>query len=179
MSSDLPRFARFPSAALLGFLCLALGCGGTADGEARAGGAGDSGAAATARSSGQIPTPPRGRAWVVFGADTVVAEVARSPEERSEGLMYREEVPPGTGMLFVFESVQTRSFWMKNTYVPLSIAFIDENHRVVEIRDMEPEDEEFTRSSRPALFALEVQQGWFQATGIEVGDQAEIVFGPR
>lgn len=170
--------SRFPIAPLLtaGLLLVATGCGGSANGEAQAG-PGEPGASVGTGAS-QTPMPPRGSAWIIFGSDTVVAEVARSAEERSRGLMYRDEVPAGTGMLFVFEDVRTRSFWMKNTYVPLSIAFLDQNNAVVDIRHMEPEDEEFTRSSRAAMFALEVRQGWFEEQGIEVGDTAEIVFGP-
>ena len=69
------------------------------------------------------PRPPAGHAWVIFGADTVLAEVAASADEREQGLMYRDDVPDGTGMLFVFPDVSVRSFWMANTYVPLDIAF--------------------------------------------------------
>src|SRR5688500_13108083 len=68
--------------------------------------------------------PPAGHAWIIFGADTVVAEVASTSDERAEGLMYREDVPDGTGMLFVFPDVAVRSFWMANTYVALDIAFM-------------------------------------------------------
>lgn len=173
-----PGPAGRPGSVLLVTVLLGLGaCGPAANGEDRTGGS-DLADGAPGSAQAAQATPGRGEAWVVFGADTVVAEVARTAEERADGLMFREDVPPGTGMLFVFDDVQVRSFWMKNTYVPLSIAFMDENHRVVDIADMEPEDEEFTRSSRPALFALEVRQGWFAEKGIQVGAQAEIVFGP-
>lgn len=155
------------------------GCGGAANGEpARNDQEHRAPEASSATAGRQTRLPAKGRAWVVVGADTVVAEVARTPEERSEGLMFREDLPPGTGMLFVFEDLQSRSFWMRNTFVALSIAFLDENQRIVDIQDMEPEDEDLTRSKAPALFALEVPQGWFGEHGIEVGDQAEIVFGP-
>lgn len=121
--------------------------------------------------------PPRGTAWVIFGTDTVRAEVARTNEQRSRGLMYREELPEGTGMLFVFEEMAPRSFWMRNTYVPLDIAFLDAERRIVDIQQMEPLDENFTDSSAPAMFALEVPLGWFARTGIEVGMVATFVFG--
>lgn len=121
--------------------------------------------------------PPDGHAWVIFGTDTILAEVASTPEERSEGLMYREEVPDGTGMLFVFQDSQTRSFWMANTYVALSVAYLDPAYRIVDIVDMEPLVTEGYPSRAPAMFALEVRQGWFLEQGIGVGDQAEIVFG--
>lgn len=123
--------------------------------------------------------PPRGHAWVVFDGDTVTAEVAATPEERERGLMFRDEVPDGQGMLFVFDDMQTRSFWMQNTFVPLDIAFLDEAQRVVDIQQMEPETEELTESAAPAMFALEVRQGWFEEQGIATGDQARIVFGRR
>ncbi|HUF76142.1 MAG TPA: DUF192 domain-containing protein [Longimicrobiales bacterium] len=126
-----------------------------------------------------VPTnrPPAGHAWVIFGADTVLAEVAATAEERSEGLMYRDEVPDGTGMLFVFQSSAVQSFWMANTYVALDIAFLDPSFRVVDIIQMEPLVTESYVSGAPAMYGLEVRQGWFTDQGIEVGDQAEIVFG--
>ena len=124
-------------------------------------------------------TPPAGYAWVIFGADTVVAEVAASEEERAEGLMYRESVPDGTGMLFVFPDSQIRSFWMANTYVALDIAYMDPSYRIVDVIAMEPLVTDSYPSSAPAMFALEVRQGWFEEQGIGTGDQAEIVFGVR
>ena len=121
--------------------------------------------------------PPDGHAWVIFGADTVVAEVASTPDERSEGLMYREEVPDGTGMLFVFQDNQVRSFWMANTYVALDVAYMDPSFRVVDIIAMEPLVTEGYPSRAPAMFALEVRQGWFSEQEIAIGARAEIVFG--
>lgn len=121
--------------------------------------------------------PAPGRAWVIFGSDTVTAEVARTSDERAQGLMHRTELPPGTGMLFVFEDQRIRSFWMDNTYVALDIAFLDSSFRVVDIQQMEPETTEPHESVAPAMFALEVPQGWFEAHGVTLGDQAEIVFG--
>jgi uncharacterized membrane protein (UPF0127 family) len=121
--------------------------------------------------------PPAGHAWVIFGPDTVVAEVAASAEERAEGLMYRDAVPDGTGMLFVFPDNRVRSFWMANTYVPLDIAYMDPSYRIVDIVQMEPLVTDTYPSSAPAMFALEVRQGWFAEKGIPEGSQAEIVFG--
>lgn len=127
----------------------------------------------------QVKRPPPDRAWVVFGADTVVAEVARSPQERAEGLMYRDDVPDGTGMLFVFEDSQIRSFWMANTYVPLDIAYMDSSYRILDIVQMEPLVTDGYPSSGPAMFALEVPQGWFAAHGISEGVTAQVVLGPQ
>jgi uncharacterized protein len=146
----------------------------------RPGGEGESrgdGAVLAAESGRGIPGgPPAGYAWVIFGADTVVAEVAATAEERSEGLMYRDEVPDGTGMLFVFPDTRVRSFWMANTYVPLDIAYMDPSYRVVDIMQMEPLVTESYVSRAPAMYGLEVRQGWFAENGI-VGAQAEVVFG--
>jgi len=122
--------------------------------------------------------PPPGQAWVIFSGDTVTVELARTPAEREQGLMYREELPAGRGMLFMFQDAQYRSFWMQNTFIALDIAYMDENLRIVDIQPMEPQTEEGHPSAQPAMFALEVPQGWFAAQGIAVGDQARLVFGP-
>jgi len=124
-----------------------------------------------------IALPPAGHAWVIFGADTVVAEVARTADERAEGLMYREDVPDGTGMLFVFPDSQVRSFWMANTYVPLDIAYLDPSFRIVDIVAMEPLVTDSYPSAAPAMYGLEVRQGWFAEESIAVGTRAQIVFG--
>ena len=128
--------------------------------------------------STQERLPPPGQAWVVFGTDTVHAEVARTYEERERGLMYREELAKGHGMIFVFPDAQTRSFWMKNTFIPLDIAYLDAELRIIDIQAMEPENLDSHPSALPAMFALEVPLGWFEEVGIAVGDQARIVFGP-
>jgi uncharacterized membrane protein (UPF0127 family) len=122
--------------------------------------------------------PPPGEAWVIFGTDTVQAELARSYEEREKGLMFRESLAKGRGMLFVFPDAQTRSFWMKDTFLPLDIAYLDAELRIVDIQAMEPESLESHPSALPAMFALEVPLGWFSEVGIAVGDGARVVFGP-
>jgi len=131
--------------------------------------------AETAPPSGALP--PAGHAWVIFGADTVVAEVASTADERAEGLMYREQVPDGTGMLFVFRDNQVRSFWMANTYVALDIAYMDPSFRVVDIIAMEPLVTESYPSAAPSMYGLEVRQGWYAEQDVRVGSQAQIVFG--
>jgi len=128
--------------------------------------------------SGQERLPPPGQAWVIFGTDTVQAEVARSFEEREQGLMFRENLAKGRGMLFVFPDAQVRSFWMKNTFIPLDIAYLDAELRIVDIQAMEPESLDSHPSSLPAMLALEVPLGWFAEVGISVGGQAQVVFGP-
>jgi uncharacterized membrane protein (UPF0127 family) len=97
-------------------------------------------------------------------------EIARTEDERAQGLMGRKTLPDGEGMLFVFERDQILSFWMKNTLVPLSIAFISSEGRILEIRDMRPQDLTPIQSSRSARYALEVPQGWFVRAGIAAGD---------
>jgi uncharacterized membrane protein (UPF0127 family) len=102
------------------------------------------------------------------------AEIARSAAERETGLMFRESLADGEGMLFVFEKDEMLSFWMKNTLIPLSIAYISYNGRILEIRDMRPRDLSPVRSSRSARYALEVPQGWFERAGIRPGDVLDL-----
>jgi uncharacterized protein len=123
--------------------------------------------------------PPRGSAWVIFGADTVRAEVAATTQQRERGLMGRTELPEGTGMLFVFEDFEVRRFWMRNTPIPLDIGFLDQRQVLFDVQAMNPFDEELTESTGPAMFALEVPQGWFASKGILPGTQARVVFGLR
>jgi uncharacterized membrane protein (UPF0127 family) len=98
-------------------------------------------------------------------------EIARTEEERAQGLMYRKSLDDGKGMLFIFERDEILSFWMKNTLIPLSIAFIASDGRILEIRDMEPESLSPVRSGRSARYALEVPRGWFSRTGVKPGDR--------
>lgn len=104
-----------------------------------------------------------------LGGREVSVELALTQEARARGLMYRRTLDDGTGMLFVFPDEAYRSFWMKNTYVPLSIAFLDARWRIVSMHDMQPLDETTVRSALPARFALEVPQGWFRRNGIGPG----------
>ena len=147
------------------------GNGGSRQGEAEVPPSGPSGAQVL-----QLPNP--GMAWVIFGTDTVVAEVASVPEVREKGLMDRDAVPDGTGMLFVFPGSAERYLWMKDTHVPLSVAFFDDSNRVGAIKQMEPLDETLVDSEISTSLLLEVRQGWFAENGIEVGVTAEVIFGP-
>ncbi|MDR2417545.1 MAG: DUF192 domain-containing protein [Treponema sp.] len=101
----------------------------------------------------------------------ISVEIAINDEQRAQGLMNRKSLEDGKGMIFVFDRDQIMSFWMKNTLIPLSIAFIASDGRILEIHDMEPLDLNSTRSSRSARYALEVPQGWFSRVGISVGDR--------
>ena len=123
--------------------------------------------------------PPRGMAWVIFDTDTVTAEVADTQEERQQGLMLRERLDPGTGMLFVFEQELPHAFYMRNTLIALDIAWLDRSSVIVDIQQMAPETENLHQPARAALYALEVPQGWYSAQEIRVGDLAQIVFGRR
>ncbi len=113
---------------------------------------------------------------VIIGSDTVRVEIASTPAQRNEGLKYREEVPDGTGMLFVFQAESVQSFWMMDTYVALDIAYIDAKFRIVDIQQMEPLTTDLHISARPAMFALEVRKGWFEERGVRVGDGVELIF---
>jgi uncharacterized membrane protein (UPF0127 family) len=102
---------------------------------------------------------------------SISAEIAATDEERAQGLMYRKELAAGKGMLFVFDRDQIMSFWMKNTFIPLSIAYISSDGIILEIHDMKPHSEAPVSSSRSARYALEVPQGWFETEGIKTGDK--------
>jgi uncharacterized membrane protein (UPF0127 family) len=110
------------------------------------------------------------------GAVKINVEIAKTDEERSQGLMFRKKLPDGEGMLFVFERDQQLSFWMKNTLIPLSIAFIASDGRITEIKDMQPLNENTVKSSRSVRYALETPQGWFSRAGIQPGDRVNINF---
>jgi uncharacterized protein len=120
-------------------------------------------AAVPARSA-ELPTRT-----LTIGKEKLVVEVVSTPEQRATGLMHRFSLQPDHGMLFVFEQPQPLGFWMKNTYIPLSIAFIDANGTVLNIQDMRPHDVATHWSKGDALYAIEMKQGWFAAKGIAAG----------
>ena len=102
----------------------------------------------------------------------ISAEVADEPSEKATGLMGREELPEGTGMLFVFSRPQPLGFWMKDTLIPLSIAYINNEGIIREIHDMQPLDESGENSVfQDLVYALEVPQGWFAKNGVLAGDK--------
>ena len=96
-------------------------------------------------------------------------ELARSIREQSKGYMGRENIPEGTGMLFIFKRDEKLSFWMKDTPAPLSIAFINSNGEIREIRNMTPLSRQSVDSSEAVRYALEVPQGWFEKNNIGKG----------
>ncbi|MGH3087955.1 MAG: DUF192 domain-containing protein [Rubrobacteraceae bacterium] len=108
------------------------------------------------------------------GTVEIKVETADDDAERAQGLMFRESLGEECGMLFVFDRERSLSFWMRNTYVPLSIAYIDADGRIVSIHDMEPLDETSVPSEDPAQYALEVNQSFFEERRVEVGDRVEL-----
>lgn len=102
---------------------------------------------------------------------TLRVEVADTEQARRSGLMFRKELGEDRGMLFVYESEERSAMWMKNTYVPLSVAFIDREGHILNIADMEPLTLDAHQAAAPAKYALEVNQGWFRARGIKPGDR--------
>lgn len=103
----------------------------------------------------------------------LTAEVAHTEPTRSRGLMYRRILPENRGMLFVFSDIAPHAMWMMNTYVPLSVAFLDERGVIVNIEDMEPHTRDAHAAARPSRFALEANLGWFRKRGIQPGAKVE------
>ncbi len=104
---------------------------------------------------------------------TVPIELAKSEDQRSHGLMYRKSLAQNAGMLFVFDKEETLTFWMKNTLIPLSIGYFDRDQRLVDIHEMEPLSDKriVYTSKKPALYALEMNKGWFTKNKIKVGSK--------
>jgi len=102
---------------------------------------------------------------------TITVEIADTSEKRMTGLMYRKSLEKNEGMLFIFSGEEIHSFWMKNTLIPLSIAFIKEDGTIVHIEDMEPQTEISHSSKYSVKYALEVNKGWFKENNITVGDK--------
>jgi uncharacterized protein len=112
----------------------------------------------------QLPTTT-----LTVGMHNIKAQLAVAPEQRQTGLMYRTEMPTQEGMLFVFEEPSVQCFWMRNTLIPLSIAFLADDGTVVNIADMQPQNDTSHCSARPVRFALEMNQGWFAKRGVKPG----------
>ena len=105
------------------------------------------------------------------GIHNIKAMVAQAPQERSIGLMFRQTMSANEGMLFAFEDAATQCFWMKNTLLPLSAAFIDDTGTVVNIEDMKPQTLDSHCSRKPVRFVLEMNVGWFAKRGIKAGSR--------
>lgn len=108
-----------------------------------------------------------------MGTHALTAEVANTDSQRAVGLMHRRMLPENRGMLFVFPDVALHAMWMMNTYVPLSVAFLDRDGIIINIADMQPHTQTTHGAVRPAKYALEANQGWFRKRGIKPGDKVE------
>ena len=125
-------------------------------------------ALATAVAAAQLP-----EITLSLNAQRLTVEVANSEEARAQGLMHRRMLPESRGMLFVFREPALHGMWMVNTYVPLSVAFIDDRGVIINIADMDPHTRMTHSAARPAKYALEVNRGWFASRGITPGMRVE------
>lgn len=96
-------------------------------------------------------------------------QLAQTPEQRQIGLMWRKDMPQHEGMLFVFEQAATQCFWMRNTLIPLTAAFVDDDGTIVNLADMKPQNDNSHCSTKPVRFVLEMNQGWFAKRNIKAG----------
>jgi uncharacterized membrane protein (UPF0127 family) len=111
------------------------------------------------------------RAKLSAGMHQIDSQVASTPGQRSTGLMYRKTMPQHEGMLFVFEQPTKQCFWMKNTLLPLTAAFVDDDGTIVNLEDMKPQTLDAHCSAKPVRFVLEMNQGWFAKKGIKPGSK--------
>jgi uncharacterized membrane protein (UPF0127 family) len=110
---------------------------------------------------------------LTLSGNHLITEVAATEPDRMKGLMFRRMLPENRGMLFVFPEPALTGMWMMNTYVPLSVAFIDERGTIINIEDMQPQTQDSHNAARPAKYALEANLGWFRKHGIKPGDKIE------
>ena len=111
------------------------------------------------------------RVEITAGMHRIDAQMAASPQERQIGLMFRRDMPQHEGMLFVFEQPATQCFWMKNTLLPLTAAFVADDGTIVNLADMKPQTEDSHCSAKPVRYVLEMNQGWFAQKGIKPGSK--------
>jgi uncharacterized membrane protein (UPF0127 family) len=109
------------------------------------------------------------RATLKAGMHLIQAQVASTPQQRAVGLMHRADMPANEGMLFVFEQPAVQCFWMKNTLLPLTAAFVQDDGTVVNLADMQPQSLDSHCSTKPVRYVLEMHQGWFAKRGIQSG----------
>jgi uncharacterized protein len=110
---------------------------------------------------------------LTINGHALTAEVAATTETRTQGLMHRRMLPENRGMLFVFRETGSHAMWMMNTYIPLSVAFLDESGRIINIADMQPHTQDSHGATKPAKYALEMNQGWFAKRGVKPGTRVE------
>ena len=126
------------------------------------------GAHALAQTAGE-PQLHLPRTELRVGMYRIDTQVAARPHERQTGLMHRQSMPQHEGMLFIFEQPGVQCFWMKNTLLPLTAAFVADDGRIVNLADMQPLDERSHCSAEPVRYVLEMNQGWFKAKNIQAG----------
>ena len=116
-----------------------------------------------------VPQLDLPRTTLKAGMHLVQAQVASTPQQRAVGLMHRADMPANEGMLFVFEQPAVQCFWMKNTLLPLTAAFVQDDGTVVNLADMQPQSLDSHCSAKPVRYVLEMNQGWFAKRGIQNG----------
>lgn len=120
---------------------------------------------------------------IKIGSKIISVEIAKTPDQHQYGLMNRSSLPANEGMLFVFDQEQTLSFWMKNTYIDLAIAYFDKNKKIVDIQEMKATNQMMVGdlpsypSAKPAKYALEMNKNWFQKNKISIGTKFNFVNG--
>ncbi|MEP6609291.1 MAG: DUF192 domain-containing protein [Burkholderiaceae bacterium] len=127
----------------------------------------------------QGPQPPLPTVKLSAGIHVITAEVAATPQSRMIGLMMRERLEPNHGMVFVFEDKLQHCFWMRNTLIALSIAFVDDDGTIVTIADMAPKSDASTCPQRPIRYAIEMDRGWFAKRGMAAGNKIVGLPSPR
>jgi uncharacterized protein len=120
------------------------------------------------------PNPRLATASIKVGGAQLVVELARSEVERERGLMYRTSLRDGQGMLFVFDRDERLAFWMKNTSLPLSLAYIASDGSIRQIVELAPQSLAPVQAERSVRYALEVPSGWFARAGVHVGDSVDL-----
>jgi uncharacterized membrane protein (UPF0127 family) len=133
--------------------------------------------AAHAQPSPQLDLP---RVTLTAGMHLIQAQVATTPQQQAMGLMHRKEMSANEGMLFIFEQATRQCFWMQNTLLPLTAAFLADDGTIVNLADMKPQTTESHCSAQPVRFVLEMNQGWFAKRGLKAGSRlGGPVFSPR
>lgn len=105
------------------------------------------------------------------GMHQIDTQLAQTPEQRQIGLMWRKEMPQHEGMLFIFDQPSQQCFWMKNTFLPLTAAFVADDGTIINLEDMKPQTTEPHCSAKPVRYVLEMNKGWFAKKGIQAGSK--------
>ena len=127
--------------------------------------------AAALPAAAQEPQMNLPRVKLAAGMHQIDAQVAHTPQQRTIGLMFRKEMPQHEGMLFVFEQPSQQCFWMRNTLLPLTAAFVADDGTIVNLADMKPQTEDSHCSATPVRYVLEMNQGWFAKKGVKAGSK--------